>query len=193
MSNSEHFRVLMITHSVYIRDTRVRRYAEPLADEGHHVDVICLASENGQPQSNHPNIAVYALPMTRTRREGWAHIFEWVYAAFMMFLYCSKLDLRHRYNLIHVHNMPDFLVFCALIPRLRGCPGNLEYSRSDPRTGSVQAASAGKSHSGSHGSLGRKDLDQIQQPCHHGYANFRDDADKQRCAAGKNHRNHECR
>jgi len=24
--------------------------------------------------------------------------------------------------LIHVHNMPDFLAFCALIPRLRGCP-----------------------------------------------------------------------
>jgi len=112
----------MITHSVYVRDTRVRRYAEPLADEGHYVDVICLASEDGGPQSNHPNIRVYALPMTRTRREGWAHVLGWMYAALMMLVYCSKLDLRHRYDLIHVHNLPDFLVFCALIPRLRGRP-----------------------------------------------------------------------
>jgi glycosyltransferase involved in cell wall biosynthesis len=122
LSNSEHFRILMITHSVYVRDTRVRRYAEPLAEEGHYVDVICLASEDGDPQSNHPNVRVYALPMTRTRREGWAHVFGWMYAAFMMFVYCSRLDLRHRYDLIHVHNMPDFLVFAALVPRLRGCP-----------------------------------------------------------------------
>ena len=122
MTNPEHFRILMITHSVYVRDTRVRRYAEPLADEGHYVDVISLASEDGGPQSNHPNITVYALPMTRTRREGWSHVLGWMYAAFMMFVYCSRLDLRHRYDLIHVHNMPDFLVFAALIPRLRGRP-----------------------------------------------------------------------
>jgi glycosyltransferase involved in cell wall biosynthesis len=122
LTTPEHFRILMITHSVYVRDTRVRRYAEPLADEGHYVDVICLASEDGGPQSNHPNITVYALPMTRTRREGWSQVLGWMYAAFMMFVYCSRLDLRHRYDLIHVHNMPDFLVFAALIPRLRGRP-----------------------------------------------------------------------
>ncbi len=122
MFDSDHFRVLMITHSVYIRDTRVRRYAEPLADEGHHVDIICLASENDQPQTSHPNIKVYALPMTRSRREGLTHILGWLYAAFMMFVKCSRLDIQYRYDLIHVHNMPDFLAFCALIPRLRGCP-----------------------------------------------------------------------
>jgi glycosyltransferase involved in cell wall biosynthesis len=120
--DSDHFRILMITHSVYIRDTRVRRYAEPLADEGHQVDIICLASETEQPQTSLPNIEVYTLPMTRSRREGLTHVLGWLYAAFMMFLKCSKLDFRHRYDLIHVHNMPDFLAFCALIPRLRGCP-----------------------------------------------------------------------
>jgi len=119
---SDPFRVLMITNSVYIRDTRVRRYAEPLADEGHHVDIICLASENDQPQSSHPNIEVYALPIARSRREGLTHVLGWLHSAFMMFLKCSRLDFRHRYDLVHVHNMPDFLAFCALVPRLRGCP-----------------------------------------------------------------------
>ncbi len=30
------------------------------------------------------------------------------------------LYLRHRYQVIHVHNMPDYLVFAALIPRVFG-------------------------------------------------------------------------
>ncbi|HTY24298.1 MAG TPA: glycosyltransferase family 4 protein [Desulfomonilaceae bacterium] len=122
MANSDPLRLLMITHSVYVRDTRVRRYVEPLAEEGHLVDIICLASEDGGSQSNHPNITVHTLPITRSRREGWGHVIGWANAALMMFLYTSKLDIRNRYDLIHVHNMPDFLVFCALIPRLRGCP-----------------------------------------------------------------------
>jgi glycosyltransferase involved in cell wall biosynthesis len=32
----------------------------------------------------------------------------------------TKAHLRHRFDAVHVHNVPDFLVFCALIPRLTG-------------------------------------------------------------------------
>jgi len=47
---------------------------------------------------------------------------EWLYSVFLMGLYLTWLDIRYRYDLVHVHNMPDFIVFCALVPRLRGCP-----------------------------------------------------------------------
>ena len=39
-----------------------------------------------------------------------------------MFWYVNKLDFHNRYNLIHVHNMPDILVFCATIQRIKGTP-----------------------------------------------------------------------
>src|SRR5262249_59496544 len=34
----------------------------------------------------------------------------------------TKLHRRRRYRVIHVHNLPDFLVFAAAIPKLRGVP-----------------------------------------------------------------------
>jgi glycosyltransferase involved in cell wall biosynthesis len=115
-------RICMLTHSVYSRDTRVRRYAEYLAQDGYKTDVICLNSENGLPQSYSPMVSVYSLPMTRIRNEGLGLIKSWFAVFASMFFLLSKLELKHHYDLIHVHNVPDFLVFCALIPRLRGCP-----------------------------------------------------------------------
>ena len=35
-------RIGMIVHAYYLKDARVRRYAELLAAEGHRVDVLCL-------------------------------------------------------------------------------------------------------------------------------------------------------
>jgi glycosyltransferase involved in cell wall biosynthesis len=115
-------RIGMLTNSVYARDSRVKRYAEYLADDGHRVDVICLDSEDSDPQSNSPLVSVYPVPMTRVRSEGlglvknWFSIFAWMSIIF------SKLQIKNRYDLMHVHNMPDFLVFCGLISKLRGCP-----------------------------------------------------------------------
>ncbi len=54
--------------------------------------------------------------------EGLGLVFNWAFCAVMMFLWVTRLDLKNRYDLIHVHNIPDFLIFCALLPRLRGCP-----------------------------------------------------------------------
>jgi glycosyltransferase involved in cell wall biosynthesis len=36
------------------------------------------------------------------------------------FLVVSVRHLRRPYDVVHVHNVPDFLVFCALVPRLFG-------------------------------------------------------------------------
>ncbi len=112
----------MLTHSIYERDARVRRYAECLAREGGLVDIVCLASDGIEADSHPENIRVYPIPKTRKRSEGVSHLLEWLISAVWMFIRVSRLDLRVRYDLIHIHNMPDFLVFCALVPRLRGCP-----------------------------------------------------------------------
>ncbi len=113
-------RVCMLTHTVYRRDTRIRRSAECLALDGHMVDIICLASEEKEEYVLPEGIRVYSLPMRRTRREGFGLVFDWALSASLMFFYLSVLEIRNRYDLIHVHNMPDFLVFAALIPKLRG-------------------------------------------------------------------------
>jgi glycosyltransferase involved in cell wall biosynthesis len=112
----------MLTYTVYERDTRVRRYAEYLAADGHDVDVLCLASDMPEIQSTQERVRLFPLPITRSRREGLRLVINWAFALITMFLRTTILDIQYRYDLIHVHNMPDLLVFCALFPRLRGCP-----------------------------------------------------------------------
>ena len=34
--------------------------------------------------------------------------------------YLSRLQLKRKYDLVHVHNVPDFLVFSAWLPKLAG-------------------------------------------------------------------------
>ncbi|MFH1116724.1 MAG: glycosyltransferase family 4 protein [Pseudomonadota bacterium] len=115
-------RVCMLTHSIYSRDTRIRRLSEYLTADGHRVDVICLAADTSEEPVDSGNLRVFPLPVSRRRRERLGLVFEWIVTFVLMFVYTTRLDLKNRYDLIHVHNMPDFLVFCAMLPRLRGCP-----------------------------------------------------------------------
>lgn len=98
----------------------VRREAETLRDAGFEVDVICLQQE-GHPNVEIDNgITLYRLPVRR--RKG--NFVRYLYDYFVFFLLASLkltyLHLKHRYQVIQVNTMPDFLVFCTLIPRLLG-------------------------------------------------------------------------
>jgi glycosyltransferase involved in cell wall biosynthesis len=111
----------MLTNSVYTRDTRVKRYAESLADLGHFVDVVCLASESSDVYS-YPRVEVCPIPMSRKRREGLGLAWNWAACAALMAIETHRLWLTRGHDLIHVHNVPDFLVLSAFLPRLRGVP-----------------------------------------------------------------------
>jgi glycosyltransferase involved in cell wall biosynthesis len=114
--------ICMVTYTIYERDSRVRRYAECLAQDGHRVDVICLAQDSGPTQREIKNVFIHPIQRTKHRREGLGQVVEWLICALLMGLRLTGLDRRRRFDLIHIHNMPDFLVFCAIVPKLRGCP-----------------------------------------------------------------------
>jgi glycosyltransferase involved in cell wall biosynthesis len=113
-------RVLMITHSYYLRDPRVRREAEALAEAGYTVDVICLRDQ-GEPYRSEVNgVRIYRVPLRRRRGGFLRYLFEYLAFFVLSGLLLSALQLRRRYRLVHVHNMPNFLVFATLLPRLFG-------------------------------------------------------------------------
>ena len=121
-SRNSRKKICMLTHSNYETDNRVRRYAEALAKRGDHVDVIALGSGDtplGEAEINGVN--VYRI-QRRERNERGKWTFAW---RLMRFLFASSFFLtrRHRrvrYDLIHVHNLPDFLVFAAWYPKWTG-------------------------------------------------------------------------
>ncbi len=112
----------MVAYTYYQHDPRVRREAEALVQAGHSIDIIALR-DKGQKANEFVNgVHVVRVPLRR-RRAGLAgyvlgYLFFLVYATFQV----SFSHRRRQYNLIHVHNMPDFLVFCGVFPKLMSVP-----------------------------------------------------------------------
>ncbi|MDH7602192.1 MAG: glycosyltransferase family 4 protein [Armatimonadota bacterium] len=112
-------RACHLLHGPYLTDPRVRREAEALAEAGWEVDVICLHEEGKPRRDSVNNVRVLRLPLARKRGSVFRYLFEYV-AFFVMTAFVLTARLGKRYRLIHVNNMPDFLVFAALLPKLLG-------------------------------------------------------------------------
>lgn len=111
----------VLLFSEYPDDPRPRRAAEALAREGVNVDVICLQESPDEPRyETVDGVDVYRVPLQRRRGSKIGYIFQ--YGAFILasFLFLCRRSLGQRYDLVHVHNMPDVLVFSALVPKLLG-------------------------------------------------------------------------
>jgi glycosyltransferase involved in cell wall biosynthesis len=111
----------MVVHSYYPGDPRVRREAEALAGDGWSVDVVCLRGKGELATEDCGGVRVFRLPDQRHRGGGLA-VYLLEYAAFFALasLRIVWLHLHRRYDVVQAHNMPDFLVFTGLIPRLLG-------------------------------------------------------------------------
>jgi glycosyltransferase involved in cell wall biosynthesis len=112
----------MVVHAYYpLAESRVQRQAEALVDAGFHVDVICLRLVEEQAYESVNGVNVYRLPV---RRHSSRNVIE-QFLEYMAFFWLATwrltvLHLRLRYKVVQVHNLPDFLVFTALIPRIMG-------------------------------------------------------------------------
>ncbi|HEV2320210.1 MAG TPA: glycosyltransferase, partial [Verrucomicrobiae bacterium] len=111
----------VVLYSYYASDPRPRREAEALTRAGSEVDVICLRKDRSEPAyENIQGVNVYRIPLKRRRGGKLTYIFQYAYFLGASFCLLSLWSLRRRYGLVHIHNMPDFLVFSALVPRLLG-------------------------------------------------------------------------
>lgn len=111
--------VLLFSH--YPADPRPRRATEALAAQGVNIDVICLRDSDSDPaHETYGNIHVTRVRLKRHRGGRLAYVGQ--YAAFVLvsFLYLGWKSIRRRYDLVYVHNMPDVLVFSAIVPKLLG-------------------------------------------------------------------------
>jgi glycosyltransferase involved in cell wall biosynthesis len=122
-SRSKPLRVCMIAYSFYETDNRVMRYAETLAKRGDHVEVFALQRENLPRHEVLDGVHVHRLQRREVNEKGrfsyLARILQFLFKAMYA---VSARHLREKYDFIHVHSVPDFLVFAAWLPRLQGTP-----------------------------------------------------------------------
>ncbi len=113
--------VCIVRHNYY-PDSHVRRDAEALVKAGYSVSVIALRKE-GQPARETLNgVEIHRLPVEH--RRGSALRYAWEYSSFALlaFLRLTRLHLQKRFKVVEIDNMPDILVFSAIVPRLTGTP-----------------------------------------------------------------------
>ena len=114
-------RVAVVLFSTYPSDPRPRRAAEALVEEGMVVDLICLTeNEKDLRRETFNGVNILRLPLTRRRGGKFDYFFRYSTFIFCAFVILSVRFLNRRYDLVHVHNMPDILVLSGLIPRAFG-------------------------------------------------------------------------
>ena len=112
----------MLIHGMYPWDERVKREAQALVDAGHSVDVVCLKQYAGESSREIVDgVRVFRLPLRRSYRSGQsAYLFEYGGAFVGSMAYITALHVRHRYDVVQVHTLPDVLVFASALCKLGG-------------------------------------------------------------------------
>ena len=120
-------RVCSIIYDSYPGHTLVHRMSQAAIDEGYEVDVICLRQSHQRPFEVCSEVRTYRVPMNRGfGRSLPATTLSWCWFMFLAGCAVTRLHIKRAYDVIHVHNMPDFLVFSALVPKLFGARVILE-------------------------------------------------------------------
>ncbi len=114
-------RAAVVLYSYFATDPRPRREAESLHRAGMSVDVFCLRPNSQTPWRQQINgVNVFHMPLRRRRAAKLVYMAQYGWFLTCSFFSVSVLNFKRRYDLVHVHNMPDFLVFSALVPKLCG-------------------------------------------------------------------------
>lgn len=114
-------RIGVVAYTFYESDSRVLRYAEALAHRGDSVDVIALR-RTGQCSFEVINDVRVHRIQERTLNERAKLDYAVKIVSFFMksALLLSKMMLKKKFDLLHIHSVPDFLVFASLLPKLAG-------------------------------------------------------------------------
>jgi len=113
--------ICILLQGHYEIDIRVRRKAEALASVGYHVDVLALRSSFSNTASyTLDGVNVHTLSLGKKRGSLARYIYEYLAFFAWVVLKLPGLMRRHRYAVVDVNTLPDFLVFAAFYARWKG-------------------------------------------------------------------------
>ena len=108
--------VCMIAYANYFTDARIKNYVQTLLEQGCEVDVFALGQDEPCPSG----LRVFCLAKKVESQRALPYVISQIWFFMLAFIYVGKSYFERRYKLVHVHNMPDFIVFSAFIPKLFG-------------------------------------------------------------------------
>lgn len=116
-------RVLMLLHGFFPMDVRVAAEVRAAVAAGFEVDVIALGGESCPGTGAAEGARYYRLPIDHVHGAGLGTMVK-EYLGFTLLAgwKAARLSAGRRYDIVQVHNPPDFLVLAAAVPRLLGAP-----------------------------------------------------------------------
>jgi glycosyltransferase involved in cell wall biosynthesis len=112
----------MVVHGPYpVGEPRVARQAAAAVETGYDVEVVAMRRP-GEPRIEVvEGVRVLRLPVEHARGIGAVRLFaEYLAFAFLASVAVASRMPRHRFDVVHVHAPPDFLLIAAAVPRLFG-------------------------------------------------------------------------
>lgn len=113
-------RAAVVLYAPIASDARPRRELEALLDQGMSVDLICLSENNDPAEEIRGALRITRISIQHSRKGKGVYLWNYGYFFLRAFIILTLRSIKRRYDLVHVHNMPDVLVFTSLVPRLRG-------------------------------------------------------------------------
>ena len=127
--------VIRACHVVYGRypsDPRVRKEARTLVRAGVMVHVICARTVEEPGRDVEGGVIVHRLPL-EVRRGGRArYLYQYALFSLLTLVELFVLQLKHRFHIVHVHSLPDFLIFSAIPAKVLGAKLVLDLHESMP-------------------------------------------------------------
>jgi glycosyltransferase involved in cell wall biosynthesis len=112
----------MVVHGSYpLGEPRVAREARAAVEAGWSVDVVAHGLQGEAAEESVDEAHVLRLPYEHERGASFAGLFrEYFGFTFAAGRRVAALDRAERYDVVQIHNPPDFLIFAGGVPKLRG-------------------------------------------------------------------------
>ena len=117
---NRNLRICTVVYSYYPFDPRVRKEVRALVEKGYSVDIICLRDHDEKRFEEVDGAKVYRLSMAAVRGGYLRYLYQYLMFFLMSFTLLLKQQIKKRYDVVHVHSLPDFQVFVTIIPKMFG-------------------------------------------------------------------------
>lgn len=114
------FPVCHLLYEEYPRDPRVRRYVNALNSTGRNCIIVCSKKKNEKYFESLGGNLVYRIPVSKKRGSFFLTLLEYLLFAWISSALLLYLQFRYRFKVVHVHTLPDFLIFAALWNKIFG-------------------------------------------------------------------------
>ena len=113
--------ICMPAYTFYESDNRVRRYAETLAARGDTVDVVVLKQPGQKKYDILNGVNIYRIQeRVRNEKGKLNYLFRLLKFLIKSMILMTWKHFKRKYDLVHVHSVPDFEVFAALFVKMMG-------------------------------------------------------------------------